>query len=144
MRKSLTVKLLIFDGSLVLITLAYAIAFTLSKQMQLHIFDCSFLLAFGFPCPGCGGSRAVLSLLKLRLVASFFYNPTVLCALILIVIHNVFCVLSIAKNDAVYFKKFKLEYYILVPVILIFNFVLRAILLKFNIDVISFAGSLSF
>lgn len=144
MRKRLTLRLLLFDGGLLLITLAYAVAFTLSKQMQLHIFDCSFLLAFGFPCPGCGGSRAVVSLLKLRPIASFFYNPTVLFALILIIVHNALCVITIVKNDVVYLKKFKLEYYILVPVILIFNFILRAILLKFDIDVISFASSLSF
>ena len=117
MKKKLTLKLLFFDGLLLFVTCIYAALFVLSKEADLHIFDCSFLKVFGFPCPGCGGSRAVLSLIYLRPVASFFYNPTVIFSLILIVIHNLLALLSIFKNDDKYISKFKLEYYILIPVL---------------------------
>lgn len=39
---------------------------------------CYFLDAVGLYCPGCGGTRAILSLLQFRLWESFCYHPAVL------------------------------------------------------------------
>lgn len=44
---------------------------------------CLFHRVSGLYCPGCGGTRAVKSLLEGRLTACFFYHPFVLyCAVI--------------------------------------------------------------
>lgn len=39
------------------------------------VWHCPVRLLFGFPCPGCGVTRAVLSVLRLDLKAAFQYNP---------------------------------------------------------------------
>lgn len=39
---------------------------------------CMFYAVTGIYCPGCGGTRAVISLLKGQVVRSFFYHPIVI------------------------------------------------------------------
>lgn len=41
-------------------------------------YPCLFESLTGYPCPGCGGTRAVVALFQGRILASFFYNPAVL------------------------------------------------------------------
>lgn len=40
--------------------------------------ECGFFATTGLYCPGCGGTRAVKSLLRGNLVQSFLYHPFVL------------------------------------------------------------------
>lgn len=44
---------------------------------------CLFRQLTGFFCPGCGGTRAFLALLKGRLVLSFCYHPLILYCVVL-------------------------------------------------------------
>lgn len=39
--------------------------------------NCLVKLAIGFPCPGCGLTRATLSLLRFDFVQAFMYNPLI-------------------------------------------------------------------
>ena len=41
--------------------------------------ECYFYKMTGYYCPGCGGTRAVYSLLHFRLWTAFKYNPGVVC-----------------------------------------------------------------
>lgn len=43
---------------------------------------CVFYTLTGFYCPGCGGTRAVLSLLHGHFLRSFFYHPVVIYTLV--------------------------------------------------------------
>jgi hypothetical protein len=38
---------------------------------------CSFYIGTGYYCPGCGGTRAVLALLRGEILRSLFYHPVV-------------------------------------------------------------------
>ena len=40
---------------------------------------------FGFPCPGCGMTRATLALLRLDFVAAFKYNPSIYIGILLLI-----------------------------------------------------------
>ena len=44
---------------------------------------CFFQRMFGIYCPGCGGTRAVIALLKGQLLRSLWYHPFVLYAVVM-------------------------------------------------------------
>lgn len=43
-----------------------------------NVFNCSFSQITGFPCPGCGGTRAYVYLFKGKLISSFKSNAAVI------------------------------------------------------------------
>jgi len=43
---------------------------------------CYFKALYGIPCPGCGMSRAVYFLIKLKLKKSFYYHPLLLLSIL--------------------------------------------------------------
>ncbi len=56
----------------------FAVYFTLS-YLVLNLLNttCIFIYLFDIPCPGCGMTRALLSILKLDFKSAFIYNPTI-------------------------------------------------------------------
>lgn len=64
----------------------------------------------GIPCPGCGITRALISLLKLDFNKAFFYHPLVYVLIIL-------CILYIFKKD--FFKNI----FFLMSLVFLFVFV---------------------
>ena len=51
-------------------------------------FPCLFHLVTGYYCPGCGGTRAIASLLHGQLFRSFLYHPVILYTAFLFLILN--------------------------------------------------------
>lgn len=41
---------------------------------QPGLMDCQMKRMFGIPCPGCGGTRAIVNLFRGNLLASLYYN----------------------------------------------------------------------
>jgi len=59
----------------------------------LRVYRCPFRIITGYPCPGCGCTRAVLNIFKGDIKKSIEYNPIPLIALILIVEESVsYCI----------------------------------------------------
>lgn len=84
----------------------------------LPILKCQLREEVGLYCPGCGGTRAVLSLLQGKIIESIKYNPIIVYA---IAVAIVYCVLKLRKK-----LNMKLETkYILIAVIV--GFLLLAI-----------------
>lgn len=61
-------------------------------------FPCLFHLATGYYCPGCGGTRAIASLLHGQLFRSFLYHPVILYTVFLLLRGLVFSILEFAKS----------------------------------------------
>lgn len=65
--------------------------------------ECIIKNKFHIYCPGCGGTRAIIALLKFDIIKSFKYNPIIimLCLYILI---NILLNNIERKNNKIYLK----------------------------------------
>lgn len=55
-------------------------------------------------CPGCGGTRAIEALLKLKLAESFHYNPLVLLFIVDLLVIVIVKVIERRKNNVRYYN----------------------------------------
>ena len=79
---------------------------------------CPFLFIFGIPCPTCGTTRAIISLLRLDIDSYLKYNPMALpmCIAVLLMLNTdiikhkrIACIFSVSVailNLLVYFYRF--------------------------------------
>ena len=58
------------------------------------VHPCIFHQVTGFYCPGCGGTRAVLALLKGNIIQSFLYHPIVVFTAVLFIWYGISHVLE--------------------------------------------------
>ena len=65
-------------------------------------YPCMFLTATHMYCPGCGGSRALLSVLRLDLFRSLIYNPAVLLGALLLIYYELGVIITLVINDGQY------------------------------------------
>lgn len=131
----LTKKFLIY-GNLCLVGIV--ILFVLLSQLFMAMdFKCAFASSLFMYCPGCGGTRAVYSLLHLDFLSALKYNIIVPLMLVLYIYFNISAIISLKKGDDTLFTKSRLiPIYIFVGAIIV-NFIVRNILLwGFGIDLI--------
>lgn len=96
--------------------------------------QCLFAKALHLYCPGCGGTRAVASLLRFDFLTSLRYNPLVLMFVSLFVYYDIKAVINIIKGkDKVLGLNAKLLFVIL-AVVLAFFILRNALLLIWHID----------
>jgi hypothetical protein len=130
--------LVFFLPSLLLLTVSAVYAFLVgsAEESGEKLFECAFQSIFPFYCPGCGGSRSLYYLMRLDLVKSFIFYPALpLSALILLDV-DIRALVSFIKNDLSAVKKFKLNVLLLIPIVIMLNFIIRNFLLFFGIDYI--------
>lgn len=141
-RKRAIVIFLFFNISLLTAALVYAFFTEAAWQRGDELMPCFFKHSLHFYCPGCGGSHALVALLKLDPVSSFIYSPAVVVAFLLIVYADILALISIIRNNPSYIKRFNLNLLLIIPVVIILNFAVKNILLfGFGIDVIGdFSG----
>lgn len=71
------------------------------------IFNCWIYENFGIYCPGCGCTRALINLFKGNIIKSLYYNPTVLYAVIVLIIYLVGnTIAKVLKKDSKYILKY--------------------------------------
>ena len=99
---------------------------------------CVILNRLHIYCVGCGGTRAVISLLHLDLVGAIRYNITAPMTVAVYLYYNIRAFIAIKKDDREYFKKQKYVLIYVVLVVMILNAVLKNVLLHNGIDVIGY------
>lgn len=109
----------------------------LKINYQLFMLPCLFHQLTGLYCPGCGGTRSVISLIHGQIVASIRYNPIVMYGVIIYawyMISNTIELLS--KHRIKIGMKYRDAYLWYGLGILIIFFILRNfLLLTFHIDI---------
>lgn len=115
-------KIFLIIGILTLIVL-YVTDFKIISGIA----KCVFFEKTGLYCPGCGGTRAVISLLRGNIVLSFLYHPFVI---FFTVTYTVFMVYEFCKKHFKLFKKiFPVEIMCYIGVgILILQWIVKVIL----------------
>lgn len=93
------------------------------------LFVCSFKTAFGIPCPGCGGTRAIICMLQGNFLKSIYYHPFVLYATLMYLTFftsHTFALLcrKFFKKD-VYGIHFRSCYLIIGVIILLLQYILK-------------------
>ena len=97
--------------------------------------SCAFLSAFGFYCPGCGGSRSLNALLHLDFLNSFIYYPPIIITALIILYVDIRIIISIIKNeDSV--GKIGYKIFLIIPITIILQFAVKNILLLCGIDIL--------
>ena len=100
-------------------------------------FPCTFLYATHMYCPGCGGTRALLWLLKGHIIKSICYNPAVLLGVILILYYEVTVFVTIvSKKDKRYYTKSIVPVITYISIVLVFAVLRDILLVGFGIDML--------
>ena len=90
---------------------------------------CAFYSLIGLYCPGCGGTRAVYSLLRLRIFDAIKYNITVPFGAFVYIYYNIRAIICLVKKDDSYFKNNRYYLCIAFAAVLVCNFILKNMLL---------------
>ena len=99
------------------------------------IVGCTMKHMFHIYCPGCGGSRSLVFLFKLRLISAMRAYPPMFFLLFFLFDIDIRAALSIIKDDRKYIDSFKLNSLIIIPIVIMCHFIIRNILLiKFGVD----------
>lgn len=107
------------------------------KLVGLFSMPCLFHTVTGFYCPGCGGTRAVMALLRGDLAASFLYHPLVLYGAAAAGAELVtFLLAKITGNPRLYLGRETLLAYGAVGITLV-NFVVKNLFLMWGVDLLS-------
>ncbi len=142
-RKRILAVLLISNVAIALISVVYVLLFVPEQGSDPGtpaVIECSFKRLFGLYCPGCGGSRSVYYLLTLDLLKSFIFCPAVPVTAGIIFALDVRGVVCLVRDDLLPIKSFKSTTFIVIPVVLLLNFLIRNILLLCGIDYIGDLG----
>ncbi len=90
--------------------------------------ECTMKMLFGIPCPGCGGTRAIMALLKGKILTSIYYHALVPYS---VVIYGVFFVtqtLQRLTKGKIKGVKFHNWYLWVVLVILIVQYIMKLVI----------------
>ena len=90
--------------------------------------QCMLLMVTGIYCPGCGGTRAVISLYKGQIWESFCYHPMVLYGVIVYLIYMLTHTMDRFHIGKIKGMKFRPIYLYGALIILVINFLIKNIL----------------
>ena len=123
----------------------YAALFLFCERRGIPLFRCILKEKFGFYCPGCGGSRALLSLLRGDFVSSFYFYPAMIPAALLLFDLYVRLVVTAVTGDWRAASSFRFRAFYAVFAIVLLTFLVRGLLwFGFGIDALGDLSSRTF
>lgn len=114
-----------------LITIFFLIIYFVFLEKKIPIPTCPIHKYLNIYCPACGCTRAIISLLKLDIISSIYYNPIILYSIISI---NIYLINESVKK--ILKKGLNIPYELIIKlglVILLVNFIVKNL---FNIEMI--------
>ena len=125
-KKAITI-LFAFNLGLFVVSLLYTI---LAEHLfSVDAYKCLFKEFFHIYCPGCGGTRSLAAMLEFDFYTAFQCYPPMALISFFYVDLNLRAVMSVIKDDEKEFSGFNMNWLILIPVVIILNFIIRNILL---------------
>lgn len=113
-------KLLIFAWIIVLFLLMAVLCFRVLSIDPLHMLpSCIFKERTGYPCPGCGGTRAIMAFLDGNIIQSVQYHPVVPYVIFIYTIFLLTGTLHLRIKSMPYLKLKPIHFYILDVLILL-------------------------
>lgn len=107
---------------------------------RIHIIPsipCGLVYLFHIYCPGCGGTRALFSMLHGHFLESLYYNPAVLLGAVLILYYEVAVIVTLVKNNGkIYYHKKPTLVYIYLTIVFGYAIVRDVLLLVPGIDML--------
>lgn len=99
---------------------------------------CLFHDMFRMYCPGCGGTRALFTLLQGKILHSLYCNPAVLLGLILVLYYEIGIAVTLKKrNGKRYYTKKLWPPVLYVVIVLVFCVVRNYLLLAHGFDMLN-------
>ena len=133
-RKRVLLITVISNLSLLAVAAVYAYLTVKSGESGREIIPCFIKHNFLIYCPGCGGSRSVAALLSLDVLGSFIYYPAIPYTVGVLVFGDMMAVLSFIRDTKEPLSRITSKPFLVIPVIVIVNFLVRNILLFNGID----------
>lgn len=113
----------------------YASLFLFCERRGIPLFRCVLKEKFGIYCPGCGGSRALLSLLRGDFVSSFYFYPAMIPTVLLLFDLYVRLVVTAVTGDGRAVGSFRFRAFYAVLAIVLLTFLVRGLLwFGFGVD----------
>lgn len=95
---------------------------------------CSMRTLFGIPCPGCGGTRAIVCLFTGRVFSAIYYNAFVVYAVVLYLIFFITQTLERLTKGKIIGLRFRNFYWQLALVILVLQYIAKFIIPDYQIN----------
>ena len=135
-RKKYFKRLIIINGIILTATVIYSLLFLLILKPA-GVSMCFIKEALHIYCPGCGGTRALILLLTLHPLKSFFiYPPLTIGALILFELDLRMLLCAVRENEK-YMQNYSYRRFYILALAIILNFLIKNFyLLVFEIDLI--------
>ncbi len=127
-------RLIITNGIVLIASILFVIISGILSRN--NMWKCMTVEVYSLYCPGCGGTRALFSLLKLDLLSMLKYNPILPMAIFVYAYYNVRAFIEIKRNNEQYFAKIKYRLIYVVIALGFIYFLVRNILLLNGIDLL--------
>ncbi len=109
-------NLIIANLFLIVTALAIVIASTLFDSLN----TCVIKNATGIICPTCGGTRSLISLLRLDFISAFKYYPLLVIFFFYIIFVDIFIFVDSLKNKTEQKEFFRIDLVVYVSIVLMF------------------------